>query len=271
MKVNSPTRRVYLILLLLIATLVAVMSLPSIAQDPGYHDFVDNRAFLGIPNFLNVTTNLAFLAVGIAGVWLFTNGRGAMGARWSWMACFIGVALVCLGSGYYHLAPDNGALVWDRVPMSVGFMGLLVAVLTEHLNPRLEKILLAPAILLGIASVVVWHVTDDLRLYAWVQFMPLLVIPAVLLLFDSPYTHRGLLLVALAIYAVAKLAEHYDRAVFEVTGEIISGHSLKHLLAALALFVVYGMLRASTTGRETPGKFRFNDYSPQRGEGRKKA
>jgi hypothetical protein len=246
MKVNSPTRRAYLILLLMVAALIAVMALPPIAQDPTYHDFADNRSFFGIPSFLNVTTNLAFLAVGIAGIGWCTNGRGAMSARWSWMACFIGVALVCLGSGYYHLAPNNGALVWDRVPMSVGFKGLLVAVLAEHLNLRLERILLVLAILFGIASVMVWHVTDDLRLYAWVQFMPLLVIPAVLLLFDSPYTHRGLLLVALAIYAVAKLAEHYDRAVFTATGQIISGHSLKHLLAALALFVVYRMLRRRT-------------------------
>lgn len=246
MKANSPTRRAYLILLLALAALIAVLSLPPIAQDPSYHDFADRRGFLGIPNFLDVTTNLAFLAVGIAGVWLCASNRRAMSARWSWIACFIGVALVCFGSGYYHLAPDNGTLVWDRVPMSVGFMGLLVAVLAEHLNLRLEKILLAPAILLGVASVVVWHVTDDLRLYAWVQFMPLLVIPAVLLLFDSPYTHRRLLLVALAVYAVAKLAEHYDLAVFEATGRVISGHSLKHLLAALALLVVYGMLRWRT-------------------------
>lgn len=222
------------------------MVLPPIAQDPAYHDFVDNRVFFGIPSFLNIITNLAFLAVGIVGIRWCTNGRGAMGARWSWTACFIGTALVGFGSGYYHLAPDNGTLVWDRGPMSIGFMGLLVAVLSEYMNPRLEKILLVPAILLGIASVVVWHVVDDLRLYAWVQFMPLLVLPAVLLLFDSPYTHRRLLLVALAIYVVAKLAEHYDRAVFEATGRVISGHSLKHLLAALALFVVYGMLRRRT-------------------------
>ena len=123
----------------MVAALVAVMALPPIAQDPSYHDFADRRTFFGIPSFLNVVTNLAFLAVGIAGIGRCANGRGAMGARWSWMACFIGTALVGLGSGYYHLAPDNGALVWDRVPMSIGFMGLLVAVLAEHLNLRLEK------------------------------------------------------------------------------------------------------------------------------------
>lgn len=235
-------QRVYLVLFLALVALIAVLSLPPMAQDPAYHDFADSRAFFGIPSFLNVTTNLAFLVVGVIGVRACATGS-ITGARRAWLTCFGGVALVGLGSGYYHLAPDDGTLVWDRLPMSVGFMALLVAVLAEHMRPRLEKILLAPAVLLGAASVLVWHVAGDLRLYAWVQFMPLLVVPAVLLLFDSAYTHRRLLLVALAVYAVAKLAEHYDRAVFEVTGKIISGHSLKHLLAALALFVVHTMLR----------------------------
>lgn len=235
-------QRVYLVLFLALVALIAVLSLPPIPQDPAYHDFTDTRTFFGIPSFLNVATNLAFLIVGVLGVHACATGSVA-GARSAWLTCFGGVALVGLGSSYYHLAPDNDTLVWDRLPMSVGFMALLVAVLAEHLRPRLEKILLAPAILLGAVSVLVWHLADDLRLYAWVQFMPLLVIPAVLLLFDSAYTHRRLLLVALAVYALAKLAEHYDRTVFEATGQIISGHSLKHLLAALALYIVYRMLQ----------------------------
>lgn len=159
------------------------------------------------------------------------------------MTCFIGVALVSLGSGYYHLAPDNGTLVWDRLPMSIGFMALSVAVLANYVNPRLEKILLAPATILGLGSVIYWHYTDDLRLYVLVQFLPLLMIPPVMLLFGATHKDRGYLLSALALYMVSKLAEHYDRAAFEGTGEIVSGHSLKHLLAALALFAVYWMLR----------------------------
>jgi len=243
-----------LVIFLVATAFAAVMALPPIAQDPSYHAFADRRGLLGISSFLNVVTNLAFLAVGIAGISLCARRQHGLGARWAWMACFTGVALVCLGSGYYHLAPNNGTLVWDRLPMSVGFMGLLVAVLSEYVNPRLEKILLVPAVLLGIASVIYWHYTDDLRLYVWVQFLPLLLLPVILLLFDSPYTHRGLLLLALAVYVISKLAEHYDRAVFEITGEIISGHSLKHLLAALALFVVYGMLRHRTPRVEPAGQ-----------------
>jgi hypothetical protein len=237
------TRRAYLIVLLLIAALGAVMLLPPIAQDPAYHAFADRRAFLGFPNFLNVATNLTFLAVGVAGIQLCMSGSGALGVRWAWMTCFTGVALVCIGSGYYHLAPDNDTLVWDRLPMSIGFMALLVAVLAEHLNARLEKWLLAPAVLIGIASVLYWRYTGDLRLYLLVQFLPLIMLPVVLLLFKSPYTHRGLLLLALAIYVLSKVAEYYDATVFAATGETLSGHALKHLLAALSLLVIYWMLR----------------------------
>ncbi|HYA38327.1 MAG TPA: ceramidase domain-containing protein [Candidatus Methylomirabilis sp.] len=231
------------------------MLLPPIAQDPAYHDFSDHRGLLGIHNFLNVTTNLAFLAVGTAGIVLCARRHECIGARWAWLACFIGVALVCFGSGYYHMNPNNDTLVWDRLPMSIGFMALSVAVLAENVSPRLEKYLLAPAMILGVASVLYWHYTDDLRPYVLAQFLPLLLVPAILLLFKSPYTHRALLLVALAIYGASKLAEYFDTALFAATGDIISGHSLKHLLAALSLLVIYWMLR-----RRTPSA-RLTDFT----------
>jgi hypothetical protein len=216
--------------------------LSPIAQDPAYHDFADRRGLLDIPNFLNIATNLAFLAVGIAGIVLCATQKG-LSARWAWMTCFTGVVLVFFGSAYYHLAPDNGTLVWDRLPMSIGFMALSVAVLADYINPRLEKILLAPALVLGLASVIYWHYTDDLRPYVLVQFLPLLMLPALLLLFRGARQDRGFLLTALLIYMLSKLAEHFDHALFELSGEIVSGHSLKHLLAATALLVVYWMLR----------------------------
>jgi len=243
MRVIHSTRYAYLIILLLIAALAGIMALPPIAQDPMYHAFADRRGLIGISGFFNVATNLAFLAVGIAGIGLCARQRHGLGARRAWIACFIGVALVSLGSGYYHLAPDDGTLVWDRLPMSIVFMALSVAVLSEYVNPRLEKYLLVPAIALGLASVIAWRYTGDLRLYVLVQFLPLLMLPAVLFLYNRPGQDRGYLLASLAIYMVAKLAEYYDGAIFTLTGEIISGHSLKHLLAAAALFAVYLMLK----------------------------
>ncbi|BAV34761.1 hypothetical protein SCL_2484 [Sulfuricaulis limicola] len=247
--INS-AQRALLIIFSAIAALVAVWLLPPIAQDPAYHDFADRRGLLGIPGFLNIITNLAFLAVGVAGILLCTAREG-LGARRAWLTCFTGITLVALGSSYYHLAPDNGTLVWDRLPMSIGFMALSVAVLADHVNPRLEKILLAPAIVLGLASVIYWHYTDDLRPYVLVQFLPLLLLPAVLALYRGAQQDRGFLLAALLIYALSKLAEHFDRVLFTLTGEIVSGHSLKHLLAALALFVIYWMLRRRSRPAES--------------------
>src|SRR4030065_399882 len=106
-----------------------------------------------------------------------------------------------------------------------------MGVIAKHITPRLEKWLLLPAVLFGIASVIYWRYTGDLRLYVLVQFLPLLMLPLVVLLFKSPYTHRGLLFLALAIYVLSKVAEYYDAVVFAATGETLSGHALKHLLA----------------------------------------
>src|SRR5687767_345705 len=108
-----------------------------IPQDRGYHVFADVRTCLGLQNFGNVASNFPFLLVGTAGMlWCYRHyGTGAMR---SWMVFFLGVALVFFGSGYYHEAPDDDSLVWDRLPMTVAFMGLFSALLSEHLGERLE-------------------------------------------------------------------------------------------------------------------------------------
>jgi hypothetical protein len=228
-----------------LALLAGAMAVDRIPQDLAYHHFADRRAMLGMPNFLNVASNLAFLLVGWAGVAYCLGGRGH-GATLSWAVLFLGAALVAIGSGYYHWAPDNASLVWDRLPMTVGFMGLLVALLSEHIHERLERRLLLPALAVGAASVAWWHYADDLRFYAWVQFMPLVTISLLVALFAGSYTHRRYLVYGLAGYLLAKAAEAFDHEIFAGTGELLSGHTLKHLLAALALFLLYLMLRRRT-------------------------
>lgn len=225
-----------------LALLAVALAADPIAQDPAYHQFADRRTLFGVPNALNVASNLAFLAVGVAGVALGVERRVA-GARLAWMTFFIGVVLVALGSGYYHFAPDSGALVWDRLPMTLGFMGLFVALLAEHIDERLEKALLVPALALGASSVLWWRYSDDLRFYAWVQFMPLVILPLLVALFRGRYTGHVYLLYGLGCYAGAKIAEALDRPLLETSGGLVSGHTLKHLLAALALFFIYLMLR----------------------------
>jgi hypothetical protein len=245
------------LILVLVAPLLYLLFLYGgpIPQDPGYHVFADGRTCLGMQNFGNVASNILFLLVGAVGVrWCYRNP--ATSARHSWMVFFLGVALVFFGSGYYHYAPNNESLVWDRLPMTVAFMGLFAALLSEHLGAKIEHRLLAPAIVVGIASVFWWKVTDDLRVYIWVQFAPLLVIPFMIAVFPGRFTHRHYLLYGVGLYALAKVAEYYDRETFALTSSVLSGHSLKHLLAAAAPFCVYLMLkrRASTEGESRKAK-----------------
>jgi len=118
--------------------------------------------------------------------------------------------------------------------------------LSEHLGKEFELRLLIPAVVVGIASVVWWKVTDDLRVYIWVQLTPLLVIPYVIAVFPARYTHRHYLLYGVGFYALAKVAEYYDPEFYVLVSGAMSGHSLKHLIAAAAPYCVYLMLKRRT-------------------------
>ncbi len=210
-------------------------------QSQAYHRFADDRAWLGVPNFLNVATNLPFLFVGLIGVrWL--RARPAEPARWPWLAFFIGVALVSVGSSYYHWSPTDETLVWDRLPMTVGFMGLFVALIAEFVDTRVIPVLLPLMLIIGALSVALWVWTDDLRVYAWVQGMPLVALPLIMALFKAKYTKGWYLLVALGFYLAAKVVESTDHAIWDHCDGHLSGHPVKHLLAAGATWWIYKML-----------------------------
>ena len=244
--------RVAALVLVMLVPLALIMAVNPIAQDPLYHIFADARTCLGIPNFFNVASNLAFLLVGLAGLWLLRAGAGG-GATLSWRVFFLGIALVSVGSGYYHSVSNNATLVWDRLPMTVAFMALFAAFVSEHVGARWERILLAAAVATGIASIAWWHYTDDLRPYVWVQLAPFFAILLLLAVYPGRYTCRIYLLYGVAFYALAKAVEFYDQELYALTSLWLSGHSLKHLLAAVAALFVYLMLRRRAA-LPTPGK-----------------
>lgn len=220
---------------------MAIFSLSPIPQDVAFHQFADSRRFLGIPNALDVLSNLPFLLISILGIrQVLDSDRGP--TFFAWLVLFVGIGLVSFGSAYYHWSPDNNTLVWDRLPITVGFMGLFGALLVEHVSVRLKPLQI-PLIIVGIGSVLYWYVFDDLRFYVWVQFVPLLLIPFLLLLFKSRYSHQYLLLISLVLYGFAKLFEWYDIAVFQATAGVISGHTFKHVLAALSCYCLLFMLQ----------------------------
>ncbi len=212
-----------------------------IPQDRGYHVFADARTCLGIANFGNVASNLLFLVAGVVGA--LQCWRSRSGVWRSWLVFFAGVALVFFGSAYYHGAPDDATLVWDRLPMTAAFMGLFAALVGEHLGLRFEMRLLATALAIGIFSVFWWQHSGDLRIYIWVQGAPLLAIPCVIAMFPGRYTHRHYLLYGAGLYVLAKIAEVLDFQIYSASGGAISGHALKHLLAAVAVLCVWQMLK----------------------------
>jgi hypothetical protein len=215
---------------------------PPVPQDLAYHRFADTRPLLGVPNGLDVLSNLAFLFAGAVGLRLVLS-RGRMvfvdaRERWPWAVFFTGLTLTALGSAWYHLAPDNARLVWDRLPMTVGFMGLFAAMLAERIGPRVGMILLGPLLAAGAGSVLWWHWGElagrgDLRPYGLVQFFPMLAIPLLAWLYPPRYTHGGYWGVAVLCYALAKVFELADAQVLALSN-LTSGHTLKHVMAALA-------------------------------------
>jgi Ceramidase len=207
-----------------IAVAAYFVFVPPIAQDQTYHSFADSRTIWGIPNFWNVVSNLPFAIVGIAGLWKLHASFDRV--------LFAGVLLTFFGSSYYHVAPSDGRLVWDRLPMTLVFMALLACVVSGEKDSRSTRWLLALLVTCGIASVLVWCITNDLRLYALVQFVPFLIlVPAFWFVRDARY-----LAAVFGFYALAKLAEFWDHPIF--SGLAISGHSIKHVLAGIATYFI---------------------------------
>jgi hypothetical protein len=226
---------------------VVVFASGPIAQDPAYHVMADRRSMLGVPNALNVLSNLPFLFAGLIGLAATISGVTGW-TRQPYIALFGATIMVTAGSTYYHLAPDNARLVWDRLPMAVGFAALLTATLAERVSLRTARRLFIPLVGLSAASVMQWYWSEsggngDLRLYGFVQFGSLLIILLILLIYREQRPGTTYLIAALSAYGAAKLFELADRAIFEI-GHVVSGHTLKHLVAAAAIACLAFMLRA---------------------------
>lgn len=244
------------ILLIIVGVCSGVMFLPPVAQDPVYHAFADQRVIVGIPRFLDIVTNIPFLIVGVAGLLLCRAGHITRSRR-SWTMFFVGVALVGVGSGYYHADPSDWTLIWDRLPMAVGFMGILVAFLSERIGEWIETDGLAPAVFAGVMSVLWWAVLDDLRPYGVVQLMPFTIIPVGVLLYPGQRGEDRAVMLSMVLYVIAKVFEYYDHAIYAATGLTISGHSLKHFAAAAGCAVLLFMLKRrgqTVPGREAAGR-----------------
>ena len=218
-----------------LASAAALTAISPIVQDQGYHAFADARPLLGIPNFWNVVSNLPFMLVGAAGLAFLRKDAAAV-------ALFAGILLTGFGSSYYHLAPTDRTLFWDRLPMTITFMALLAGALGERFGDAVGRRALWPLLAVGLASLLWWRWTGDLRPYVWVQFYPVLVLP-ILYWWIPVTTGTAILITAAALYGLSKAFEYFDSSIFTVTGGSVSGHTLKHLAAAMAGYSILRMIR----------------------------
>jgi len=235
--VSPDVKRSSLLAFLTLFVLGAACFLPPIHQSPLYHHFANHSRHLGIANFWNVGSNLAFLVVAA----LAWPRRDCLSEPWQ-RRCFrilvLGVALTSLGSAYYHWQPSEPSLFWDRLPMTIVFMCILIMTIGERIDGQLGNTLLWPLLVIGVSSAIYWRLSGDLRPYAVVQFYPMIVIPLMLIFWKLPTEQKATSLLAqwlmIAFYGVAKIAEFADSRGATMP---FGAHAWKHIFAAVGLLI----------------------------------
>ena len=210
------------------------------------------RGFV-IPHFGDVMSNIVIFAGGLFGIFLLqqsndNDGVDNVSRKWQLDVClpilFYSTIAISVGSTYYHWNPHDASLVFDRLPMTLAFVSIFCFMLEEYIpnNSRLGQSLLTPLLLLGIFSVLYWRWMDDLRLYALVQFLPLIIIAGLLVCYQPKHGGAFQHTLALICYALAKICEDLDYTIFARTNKRISGHSMKHVLAGIASILLASVL-----------------------------
>lgn len=229
--------------------------------------FADGRSWGALPNAMDVLSNLPFAVVGIWGLrWLHWLGRAhdelleaaplpqalaplpfdALDCAWMF---FAGLILTALGSAFYHLQPDPMRLAADRAGMAVAFAGLVGVAVCERVSARAGWPAAWVTLAGGLLAVAVCHRSGNALPWALVQFGGLALVLALALARPVPGAIGLALGGVVFFYALAKLFELADPAILEATQQLVSGHSLKHLTAALAALPVLHALQAM--GRQT--------------------
>lgn len=221
----------------LIILLLLAIFLPAIAQNQNYHNFADQRTFFGIKNTSNTLSNLAFVIVGLWGLINFYKNKyikitNAFSVLLNLF--FITIILTGLGSSYYHLSPNDFTLVFDRLALSLVFAVVLAMLASIRISERSGFHTLAELIILAPLSVLLWNYNGNLTPYAVLQFGGIIIIVLTLLL-TKPQKQSPCFASLIILYGFAKVAEFYDGQIFLLTQNLISGHTFKHIIAALAV------------------------------------
>lgn len=214
---------------------------PVSEQYADYHAFADQREALCVPSALNVLSNLPFLFGGLWG--LRQVGRQAaahtLNSRW-WLAAlfFAGLITTAIGSGVYHWAPTDFGLTMDRLGMVVAFAGLAAMAAADRISVRSGVWVAAWFAVAGVLSSWWWLQTSNLLPWAVLQGGGMLLIGSLAARRPEPGAWDLPLAQVIGLYIVAKLLEAADHSVMDLTQGVVSGHTLKHLVAAMVVLPV---------------------------------
>ena len=223
----------------LIILLLLAIFLPSIQQNQNYHNFADHRVLFGVNNAFDTLSNLAFIFVGALGLFNFYNNQFIKISNSFSVILnlfFISIILTGLGSSFYHLSPNDFTLVFDRLALTLVFTFILAMLANIRISERSGFHTLAELIILAPLSVLIWNYNGNLTPYAVLQFGGIILVLLTLLL-TKARKQSPCFTSLIILYGVAKLAECYDEKIFAFSQNLISGHTLKHLIAALAVVI----------------------------------
>ena len=243
------SQRIMLLIAISAVAIAATLFVPPIPQWPEYHQFADQRTFFGISNFLNVASNMLYIIVGGYAIKVLSSHKESSIFQRDCLPVtlfFFGLILTGFGSAYYHIAPNNNTLVWDRLPMTIAFMSFFCYVIYTCIDKRWGQLLFMPLLIIGAVSVLYWDYTEsmgqgDLRFYGLIQFLPMVLVPLILILFGRNLYRSRYLWGVVGLYVIAKVAESADTILMNIL--FISGHSIKHLISS---FTAIALLRAAT-------------------------
>jgi len=220
--------------------------------------FADRRAWGALPNALDVLSNLPFAVLGLWGLvrlhrvdrahqieqdssWTVLPEPPVDALDCAWLF-FTGLLVTAAGSTFYHLEPDALRLAADRAGMAVAFAGLIGFAVCERVSLRAGWPVAWFTLAAALAAVALFHETGNVLPWALVQFGGMLGVLALSLTRPVRGAVGFKLGWVIFFYALAKLFELGDHAIYEATGHLVSGHSLKHLTAALAALPVLNAL-----------------------------
>lgn len=208
---------------------------------PDYFNFADQRYMLGVPNAFDVLTNLLFISVGASGLyWIFKN-KTLEGSFYFYVGLWLSLSILLtgFGSAYFHWTPQPDTLTWDRFPMTLAFAGLCSLIAGDRFGKNMGWSLFIILLPLGPICVFAYKANFwTLRPYAALQLATVLFVLISVIIKPKGKMPNSLFYWALGLYALAKVFEKHDHQVFDFLSNCLSGHSIKHILAALALYKI---------------------------------